>query len=299
MTSSPDSVSAESSMTVTPLDRLLESLPIPVVDNHVHLDIVRHGDAPVPIEERLAAAASVGVSRAVQIGCTVGAAEWTVAAVAQHPQLLGGVALHPNEVPRLAAAGTLATAYERIEQLAAHERIRVIGETGLDYYRTGPEGRAVQQDGFRWHIEAAKRLGKVLQIHDREAHEDVLRILDEAGAPDRVVMHCFSGDEAFARACLERGFFLSYAGTVTFAKTEGIQAAARITPSDRLLVETDAPYLAPMPHRGKTNSSALIPFTVRALAALRREPVADLCAAIAETSTRLYGPWGDERAADS
>lgn len=270
---------------------LPDRLPIPVVDNHLHLDMSRPGDPVVDLARRLADAAAAGVPRAVQIGCSVAAAEWTVAVVAEHPQLLGGVALHPNEAPRLHERGELAPALARIEELAAHPRVRVIGETGLDYYRTQGAGIPVQQDAFAWHIELAKRTGKVLQIHDREAHDDVLAILDECGAPERVVLHCFSGDARFARACLDRGFHLSFAGTLTFKGSTGLREAAAIVPLDRVLVETDAPYLAPHPYRGRPNDSYLLPHTVRALAQARTVGVAQLCEAIAATSERLYGPW--------
>ncbi len=187
-------------------------LPIAVVDNHTHLDIARDGEAPVDVAEAVVAAAAVGVDRMVQIGCDLPGARFTAEVVEKHPAVLGGVALHPNEAPRLAAAGALDAAYEEVAALAAHPRIRVVGETGLDYFRTGPDGVGVQQDSFRWHIDLAKRLDKALQIHDRDAHDDVLRILAEEGAPERTVLHCFSGDMAMARTCIERGYYLSFAG---------------------------------------------------------------------------------------
>jgi TatD DNase family protein len=169
--------------------------------------------------------------------------------------------------------------------------VRVIGETGLDYFRTGPEGVAAQQDSFRWHIDLAKRTGKALQIHDRDAHEDVLRILAEEGAPDRTVLHCFSGDIAMARECVERGYHLSFSGTVTFKNAQGLRNALAITPLEQVLVETDAPYLTPSPHRGATNAPYLVPLTVRAMAGVLNVDVPSLCTAISATSERLYGPW--------
>ncbi|GAB3068152.1 TatD family hydrolase [Intrasporangium mesophilum] len=268
-----------------------DPLPIDVVDNHVHLDITREGDEPLDVGEAIARAVSVGVTRLVQVGCDLDGIEFTIEAVERHPELLGGIALHPNEVPKLAADGTLAAAYDLIERHAAHERIRAIGETGLDYYRTGPEGVAVQQDGFRWHIDLAKRLGKALQIHDRDAHADVLRILDEEGAPDQTVLHCFSGDLAMARECVERGYYLSFAGTVTFKNARDLRDALTATPLDQLLVETDAPYLAPAPHRGATNASFLVPVTVRAMAGVLNIDVPTLCRAVSENSERVYGSW--------
>jgi len=201
------------------------------------------------------------------------------------------VALHPNEAPRLHDRGELGSARTEIELLAAHPRVRVIGETGLDYFRTGTEGVAAQQDSFRWHIDLAKRTGKVLQIHDRDAHEDVLRILAQEGAPAHTVLHCFSGDMAMARECVERGYFLSFAGTVTFKNATGLRNALAVTPTDNLLVETDAPYLTPAPHRGAVNAPYLVPLTVRAMAGVLSTDVPSLCAVLSANSERLYGPW--------
>ena len=268
-----------------------DPLSIPVVDNHTHLDIAREGEEAPDIAQAVASAASVGVDRLVQIGCDLEGARFTVKAVEAHPALLGGVALHPNEAPRLAAAGSLDAAYREIEELAAHPRVRVVGETGLDYFRTGPDGVGVQQDSFRWHIDLAKRLGKALQIHDRDAHDDVLRILEEEGAPERVVMHCFSGDLAMARTCVERGYYLSFAGTVTFKSAKGLRDALSVTPLERVLVETDAPYLAPVPWRGAANAPYLVPLTVRSMAAVLGVAVPTLCTAISTNSEDIYGPW--------
>ena len=267
-----------------------EPLPYPVVDNHCHLDLGRGGDPALPVEEALAAAAAVGVPRIVQIGCDLPGARWAVEAAATYDALVAGVALHPNEAPRLP---DLDAAMVEIELLAgAHDKVRAVGETGLDTYRTGPEGRAVQEKSFRRHIDLAKRLDKTLVIHDRDAHDDVLRVVDDEGPPDRWVMHCFSGDAAFARACLDRGAFLSFAGTVTFKNAESVREAARIAPIDRILVETDAPYLTPTPHRGRTNGSYLVPHTVRTLADLRKDDLERLCAAVdSNTETAFGGPW--------
>jgi TatD DNase family protein len=267
-----------------------EPLPLPVVDNHCHLDIGRGGEAALPVEEALIAAAAVGVPRIVQIGCDLPGARWAVEAAATYDALVAGVALHPNEAPRLA---DLDAALAEIEQLAqAHDKVRAVGETGLDTFRTGEDGRAVQEESFRRHIDLAKRLDKTLVIHDRDAHDDVVRIIDEEGAPERWVMHCFSGDPVLARACLDRGAHLSFAGTVTFKNAEPLREAATIVPIDRILVETDAPYLTPMPYRGRTNASYLAPHTVRTLADLRKDDLDTLCAAIAtNTETAFGGPW--------
>ena len=175
--------------------------------------------------------------------------------------------------------------------LASHPRVRVIGETGLDYFRTGPEGVAAQQDSFRWHIDLAKRSGKALQVHDRDAHADVLRILAEEGAPERTVLHCFSGDLVMARECVELGYFLSFSGTVTFKNAQDVRNALSVTPMDNLLVETDAPFLTPVPHRGATNAPYLVPLTVRAMAGVLNVDVPALCTAVAANSERVYGSW--------
>jgi TatD DNase family protein len=274
---------------------LPEALPHPVVDNHCHLDIARGGDEPaLPVGEALALAASVGVTRIVQIGCDLEGARWAVATAQAHEQVVAGVALHPNEAPALAAAGRLDDALAEIERLArSTDRVRAVGETGLDHYRTGQDGRAAQHQSFRAHVELAKALDKTLVIHDRDAHEDVLRLLDEVGVPERWVMHCFSGDAGLARACLDRGAFLSFAGTVTFKNAEPLREALRVAPLDRILVETDAPYLTPMPHRGRTNASYLVPLTVRSMAATRAMDLAELCVAIeSNTDAAFGGRWG-------
>ena len=268
-----------------------DPLPIPVVDNHTHLDMGR-GDEPRPdLGEALREAAAVGVDRIVQIGCDLPGARFTAEAVDAYPSVLGGVALHPNEVPRLAAVGGLDDALAEIEEIAAHPRVRVVGETGLDYYRTGPDGVGVQQEAFRWHIDLAKRLGKALQIHDRDSHDDVLRILVEEGAPERTVLHCFSGDVEMARVAAERGYFLSFAGTVTFKNARDLRNALAVVPLEQVLVETDAPYLTPMPWRGSTNAPYLIPLTVRRMADVLGVAVPTLCEALSENSERVYGPW--------
>ena len=271
-----------------------EPLPHPVVDNHCHLDIADGPDgAWLSTEEALARAAAVGVTRIVQIGCDLPGARWAVEAAATHPAIVAGVALHPNEAPRLAEEGRLDDALEEIEALAAgSDRVRAVGETGLDHFRTGEEGRAAQELSFRRHVDLAKRLGKTLVIHDRDAHEDVLRVLDDEGAPERFVMHCFSGDAAFARACLDRGAWLSFAGTVTFKNAAPLREALRVVPQDRVLVETDAPYLTPTPYRGRTNASYLVPLTVRAMAEVRGDDLETLCAALDSTTERAFGgPW--------
>ncbi|MER6755701.1 TatD family hydrolase [Micromonospora echinofusca] len=281
-----------------------EPLPSPVLDSHTHLDITvseagvpprpradgEPGDGPAgdPVAAAVAVAASVGVDRLVQVGVDVASSRWGADVAETHPAVLATVALHPNEAPRLS---DLDEALREIEALAARDRVRGIGETGMDFFRTGEEGRAVQEESFRAHVAIAKRYGKALVVHDRDAHADVLRILDDEGAPDTVVLHCFSGDADFARECVRRGYLLSFAGTVTFGSAAALREAAAATPVGQLLVETDAPYLTPMPHRGRPNASYLIPLTVRSLAETTGTDLDELCAAISATGERVFGPW--------
>jgi TatD DNase family protein len=248
-----------------------EPLPHPVVDNHCHLDIA-DGEEWFTTDDAIAAASAVGVTRIVQIGCDLPGARWAVEAARSYDALVAAVALHPNEAPRQAAAGTLDDAMAEIEELAAaHDKVRAVGETGLDHFRTGEDGRAAQVESLRRHIDLAKRLDKALVIHDRDAHDEVLAVLDDEGVPDRWVMHCFSGDAAFARACLDRGAHLSFAGTVTFKNAQPLRDALAVTPRDRVLVETDAPFLTPTPYRGRPNASYLVPLTMRLMAEVRGE----------------------------
>jgi TatD DNase family protein len=268
-----------------------EPLPVPVADSHCHLDIADPPDDWLSVDDALAASAAVGVPRIVQIGCDLPGARWAVETARQYEPVVAGVALHPNEAPRLAASGDLESALGEIDALAADPVVRAVGETGLDHFRTGEDGQAAQRESFRAHIELAKRHGKALVIHDRDAHDDVLRVLDEEGAPDRVVFHCFSGDVAMAEHCVRRGWWLSFAGTVTFKNAAGLRAALAVTPLDRLLVETDAPYLTPMPYRGRPNASYLVPLTVRAMAGVLGVTEHDLCAAIAANTEAAFGAW--------
>lgn len=267
-----------------------EPLPVPVMDNHTHLDFP-DGGGPVGIAAALDAAQAVGVQGAVQVGCDLESSRFTVQAVEQDSRLLGAVALHPNDAPDYAARGELEDALAEIERLAAHPRIRAIGETGLDFFRTEGEGLVHQRYSFRRHIDIAKRLDLTLQIHDRDAHEDVVQVLREEGAPERVVFHCFSGDEELARICNAEGWNMSFAGTVTFKNAHNLRAALAVAEPELVLVETDAPFLTPHPHRGRANASYMVPYTVRAMADLTGTDLARLCHQISENSVRAYGSW--------
>lgn len=267
-----------------------EPLPVPVVDNHTHLNF-RDGLVEVGVREALDAAAAVGVDRAVQVGCDLPSSRFTIEALDADARLLGAVALHPNDAPRYAARGELEAAYAEIEQLAGHPRVRAIGETGLDYFRSKGDALAVQHDSFRWHIDLAKRLGKTLQIHDRDAHDDVVRVLREEGAPESVVFHCFSGDEELARICNENGWFMSFAGTLTFKNAENLRRALAIAEPTRILVETDSPFLTPHPYRGRPNASYMVPYTVRSVAEVLSADLAELCSRLSDNTEQAYGAW--------
>lgn len=258
-------------------------LPSPVLDSHTHLDIVSWSPA-----DQIEAALKVGVDRLVQVGVDVASSRWSTELAASSNAVVATVALHPNEAPRLS---DLDDALSAIASLANHGRVRGIGETGLDYFRTTGPGLAAQERSFREHIKLAKQVGKPLVVHDRDAHADILRVLDDEGAPDAVVMHCFSGDADFARECARRGFVLSFAGTLTFKNAPQLREAAAITPLSQILVETDAPYLTPMPYRGRPNASYLIPLTVKTLAQVKDVPLERICEAISATGDRIFGPW--------
>ncbi|MFD7787536.1 TatD family hydrolase [Streptomyces nojiriensis] len=278
---------------------LPEPLRVAVADSHTHLDM-QSGT----VEEGLAKAASVGVTTVVQVGCDVKGSRWAAETAAAYENVHAAVALHPNEAPRIvlgdpdgwsrqgARAGggeaALDEALAEIEALAALDHVKAVGETGLDYFRTGPEGMAAQERSFRAHIEIAKRQGKALVIHDRDAHADVLRVLREEGAPERTVFHCYSGDADMARECAAAGYYMSFAGTVTFKNAAPLREALSVAPLELVLVETDAPYLTPAPYRGRPNAPYLIPLTVRAMAAVRGIDEDAMATALAANTARAF-----------
>lgn len=265
-----------------------DRLPAPVVDNHCHLDTRLRGGERLDVLDALDRAAAVNVTRIVQVGCDLESSQWAVDTANAHDPVVAAVALHPNEAPRLGDG--LEAALAEIDRLAATEpMVRAVGETGLDYFRTGDEGRAAQHHSFREHVRMAHRHDKTLVIHDRDAHADVLAVLDAEGVPPRTVMHCFSGDADFARACVDRGAYLSFAGTVTFTNAPNLREALAVTPRDRMLVETDAPFLTPVPHRGRPNASYLVPHTVRLMAQVLDADLAQLCRDIEANTDRAFG----------
>ena len=267
-----------------------EPLPVPTVDAHAHLEIVTN-TAPDSAEvgKVLDDARAAGIDRVVQVGYSAEQSQWCVDA-AEHwkGRVLAAVALHPNEAP---VVEDLEHDWSIIAKLAEHPRVRAIGETGLDYFRTPPELRKKQQESFKWHIELAKKHNKALVIHDRDSHDDVLSILLEVGAPEKTIFHCYSGDLAMAKICVERGYILSFAGTLTFKNAPQLREAVKIVPADQLLVETDSPFLAPTPHRGALNTPAQIANIVRAMADEREVSDAELATTLSNNAERIFGSF--------
>jgi TatD DNase family protein len=273
---------------------LPEPLLVGVYDNHTHLEM-RDGDVDaLDFREQLDRASSVGVRGVVQVGTDLASSRWSAEIAAHEPRVLAAVAIHPNEAPRLDAEGTLDDALAELFELAGQPRVRALGETGLDYYRTGSEGRPAQLKSFEAHIAIAKERGLALQIHDRDAHADVIETLRRVGAPERTVFHCFSGDAELAQICTANGWYASFAGTVTFKNAGPLREALEVMPRALVLVETDAPYLTPMPFRGRPNSAYLVPHTVRAMAAHLDTDLSLLCAQIASNTEHVYGRWDAE-----
>ncbi len=272
---------------------LPEPLVVPVYDNHTHLEIA-DGDEGLSVAEQLDRASSVGVRGVIQVGGDLETSRWSAQAAAAEPRMLAAVAIHPNEAPVYDAAGTLDDALAEISTLAAQPRVVAVGETGLDFFRTGPEGRAAQFRSFEAHIEIAKQHGLALQIHDRDAHAEVIETLLRVGAPERTVFHCFSGDAEMARICADNGWFLSFSGTVTFKNSDNLRAALSAVPRRLLLVETDAPFLTPAPFRGRPNAPYLLPHTLRAMADHLETDVSMLAAQITSNTELVYGRWDAE-----
>jgi len=267
-----------------------EPLTVPVYDNHAHLEIA-DGDEPLSLEEQLDRAAAVGVLGVVQAGGDVDSSRWSAWAAASHPRVLAAVAIHPNEAPGYEQAGELDAAIGVIDELAAQPRVRAIGETGLDFFRTEEAGFPAQFRAFEAHIALAKKHGIAMQIHDRDAHDAVLETLQRVGAPDRTVFHCFSGDDAMARIAADEGYYLSFAGNLTFKNAQNLRDALAVTPRERILVETDAPFLTPIPHRGRPNAPYLVPLTVRFMAAELDVDLDELCSQLAANTLAVYGAF--------
>jgi TatD DNase family protein len=268
-----------------------ERLPVPVYDNHCHLEI--EDGVGLSLDEQLSRADDVGIIGVVQAGGDIDSSRWSAWAAASHPRVLAAVAIHPNEAPAYAEAGRLDEALAVIDELAAQPRVRAIGETGLDFFRTEEAGLPAQFESFEAHIALAKKHDIAMQIHDRDAHAAVLETLARVGAPERTVFHCFSGDDAMAHAAADAGYYLSFAGNVTFKNAQNLRDALAVTPRERILVETDAPFLTPVPHRGRPNAPYLIPVTVRFMAVELGIALDELCAQLAANTLRVYGPFDD------
>jgi TatD DNase family protein len=257
-------------------------LPAPVADAHTHLDACGF-DTSDQVAQAMDRAASVGVTAVVTVGDDLASAEWATTAASWHPGLYAAVAIHPTRADTLDEA-----ARATLERLAQQPRVVAVGETGLDHYWDAAP-HDVQTEAFAWHIDLAKRVGKPLMIHDRDAHQAVFDVLDAEGAPDTVVFHCFSGDAAMARRCADAGYYLSFAGPVSFRNARELADAARVAPAELLLVETDAPFLTPHPYRGTRNEPSALPYTVRALAQVRGEDLEQLCRRVSSTTDQVFG----------
>ncbi|WP_431279989.1 TatD family hydrolase [Leifsonia poae] len=273
---------------------LPEALVVPVYDNHTHLEI-SDGHDPLDYREQLDRASSVGVRGVVQVGNDVETSRWSAAMAAVEPRMLAAVALHPNDAPDYAERGELDDALAVIAELAGRPRVRAVGETGLDFFRTedGPR-RDAQFRSFEAHIEIAKQNDLALQIHDRDAHRDVIATLKRVGAPERTVFHCFSGDAEMAQICADNGWYMSFAGNVTFKNAANLREALVAAPRALIMVETDAPFLTPTPFRGRPNAPYLIPHTLRAMAETIGTDASTLAAQISSNTELVYGRWDAE-----
>ncbi|WP_119698138.1 TatD family hydrolase [Microbacterium halotolerans] len=267
-----------------------EPLAVPVYDNHAHLEIA-DGDDPLTLDEQLDRAVSVGVAGVVQASGDLESSRWAADAADRHARVLAAVAIHPNDAPTYAAHGQLDDALSQIDELASRERVRAIGETGLDYFRTDENGRPAQLASFEAHIDLAKKHALAMQIHDRDAHRDVLDTLKRVGAPERTVFHCFSGDAEMAEEAAEAGYWLSFAGNITFKNAQNLRDALAVTPRERILVETDAPFLTPVPYRGRPNAPYLVPLTMRFMAQELNADLDELCAQVAANTVAVYGEF--------
>lgn len=259
-----------------------ERLPAPAIDAHTHLDACGC-ETTDDVAAAMSRAADVGVRAAVTVGDDLPSCRWAVAAARARSDLFAAVAIHPTHAQALDD-----DAKAEIARLAADPAVVAVGETGLDFYWDAAPHR-VQAEAFAWHIDLAKRVGKPLMIHDRQAHDRIMDILRAEGPPETVVFHCFSGDEDFARRCADAGFVMSFAGPVSFTNARELARAAAAAPLDLVMVETDAPFLTPHPHRGRRNEPFALPYTVRALAQIRQIDVAELCNAVTINTERTYG----------
>ena len=270
-----------------------EPLEVAIYDNHCHLEFVFDEDLGVmPWNENLDIAQGVGIKGVVQVGVTLESSKWCAELATKDPRVLAAVALHPNEAPLYENLENLDAAIAEIEALAVQPRVRAIGETGLDFFRTeGDNSIKLQQHSFEEHIRIAKENNIALMIHDRDAHDEVVSTLKRVGAPDKVVFHCYSGDTELARICADNGWYMSFAGNITIKRNQHLRDSLAMAPKDLILIETDAPFLAPEPFRGRPNAPYLVPVTARFMADVRGEDLNQLCSQLAQNTETVYGDW--------
>jgi TatD DNase family protein len=271
---------------------LPEPLRVGTYDNHTHLEIA-DGENPMDYREHLDLSSQVGILGGVQVGGSVETSRWSAQIAAIEPRLLAAVALHPNVAAEFGSIAELDLAINEIAELAKQSRVRAVGETGLDFFRTEKERQFLQHHSFERHIQIAKENNIALQIHDRDAHDEVVETLLRVGAPEKTVFHCFSGDRALAEILIENGWYASFSGTVTFKKNQELRDALAMLPIELILVETDAPFLTPEPYRGRPNSPYLIPLTVRKMAEVRGITADDLASEITQNTEVVYGSWSE------
>lgn len=258
--------------------RLNGALPVPYVDTHCHLD---HHDG-LSAAEQISRAREAGVTTLITVGTDMASSTQAVRTAKRYDGVFAAVGVHPND-----AMEATPHVLEVIDRLATEDGVVAIGETGLDYYRDWATP-AQQERAFRAQIELAKAHDKTLVIHCRDAWKDCIEQLEDQGPPDRVVMHCFSGDLEVTRRCVEAGWYLSFAGNVTFANAGDLREAAAAAPLELLLTETDSPFLTPHPHRGKPNDPSYVPYVLRTLAEVQQRPVGQVEAAILDNARRAF-----------
>lgn len=272
-----------------------EPLEVAIYDNHSHLDFVFDEElGAMPWNENLDIAQSVGIRGVVQVGVTLESSKWSAELATKDVRVLAAVALHPNEAPLYENLENLNAAIHEIEALATQPRVRAIGETGLDFFRTeGENSISLQQHSFEEHIRIAKENDIALMIHDRDAHDEVVATLKRVGAPEKVVFHCYSGDTDLAQICTDNGWYMSFAGNITIKRNQHLRDSLAMAPKELILIETDAPFLAPEPFRGRPNAPYLVPVTARFMAEVRGEDLNELCAQLASNTESVYGSWQD------
>lgn len=270
-----------------------EPLEVPIYDNHCHLEFVFDETVgAMPWQDNLDISESVGIKGVVQVGVTLESSKWCADLATKDSRVLAAVALHPNEAPLYESIAKLDEAISEIAELATQPRVRAIGETGLDFFRTeGQESIRLQQHSFEEHIRIAKENNIALMIHDRDAHSDVVATLKRVGAPEKVVFHCYSGETDLAQICIDNGWYMSFAGNITIKRNQHLRDSLAMAPKELILIETDAPFLAPEPFRGRPNAPYLVPITARFMAEVRGEDLNELCAQLALNTETVYGSW--------